>query len=191
MIEITDQEIERIAALCGELEDGKAVRNVLRRALNRAFGHAQTMAVKHITKTYNIKKYELLGATKIGKKTFDMTQDDLEASFEYAGNVIPLARFSLSAMNTIRGKNKESVKASIKKESGYKTLHHAFAAYMKYGYGIFERRTRARGSIEQLYGPSAAHMLDNPIVQDDIDTSAQTMFDKRLDIEMEYLLNNF
>ena len=57
--------------------------------------------------------------------------------------------------------------------------------------GVFERLTRRRDSLQQLYGPSTAHMMGNENVLDKVEQAAQETIDKRVEQEITRILNGY
>ena len=176
MIEITNEQIERVNLLLGDLHG--APNRVLFNVINRALGTVRSQSGKEIRQTYNIKQGDITANQNMKMKR--ATAGDLVGSIEFAGTVIPLKRFKVSPS------------APAQKTVSVSVLEHAFVADLgKYGVGVFERMTRRRDSSEQLFGPSTAHMMANENVLDKVEEAAQDTIDKRVEHEITRILNGY
>ena len=183
MIEITNEQIERVNLLLGDLHG--APNRVLFNVINRALGTVRLQSGKEIRQTYNIKQGDITANQNMMKRA---TAGDLVGSIEFAGTVIPLKRFKVSPSAPAQ----KTVSVSVLKAEGGKRLEHAFVANLgKYGVGVFERMTRRRDSSEQLFGPSTAHMMANENVLDKVEEAAQDTIDKRVEHEITRILNGY
>ena len=92
MIEITNEQIERVNLLLGDLHG--APNRVLFNVINRALGTVRLQSGKEIRQTYNIKQGDITANQNMKMKR--ATAGDLVGSIEFAGTVIPLKRFKVS-----------------------------------------------------------------------------------------------
>ena len=184
MIEITNEQIERVNLLLSDLHG--APNRVLFNVINRALGTVRSQSGKEIRQTYNIKQGDITANQNMKMKR--ATAGDLVGSIEFAGTVIPLKRFKVSPPAPAQ----RTVSVSVLRAEGGKRLEHAFVANLgKYGVGVFERMTRRRDSSEQLFGPSPAHMMANENVLDKVEEAAQDTIDKRVEHEITRILNGY
>lgn len=184
MIEITNEQIERVNLLLSDLHG--APNRVLFNVINRALGTVRSQSGKEIRQTYNIKQGDITANQNMKMKR--ATAGDLVGSIEFAGTVIPLKRFKVSPSAPAQ----KTVSVSVLKAEGGKRLEHAFVANLgKYGVGVFERMTRRRDSSEQLFGPSTAHMMANENVLEKVEEAAQDTIDKRVEHEITRILNRY
>lgn len=183
MIEITNEQIERVNLLLGDIKG--APNRALFNVINRALGTVRSQSGKVIRETYNIKQSDITANQNMKMKR--ATAGDLVGSIEFAGTVIPLKRFKVSPSPAQR-----TVSVSVLRAEGGKRLESAYVADLgKYGVGVFERLTRRRDSSQQLYGPSTAHMMGNENVLDKVEQAAQETIDKRVEQEITRILNGY
>ena len=162
MIEITNEQIERVNLLLGDIKG--APNRALFNVINRALGTVRSQSGKVIRETYNIKQSDITANQNMKMKR--ATAGDLVGSIEFAGTVIPLKRFKVSPTAPAQ----RTVSVSVLRAEGGKRLESAYVADLgKYGVGVFERLTRRRDSSQQLYGPSTAHMMGNENVLDKVE----------------------
>ncbi len=184
MIEITSEQIERIHLLLGGIKGApqKAIYNVL----NRAASTVKSTSSKEVRKTYKIKHGDLTSNQNV--KTTKAGPSRLEASIEFGGNLIPLMKFNVNPKQP----QQKIVSASVLSSGGKTHLIHAYVANLgKYGVGVFERETSKRESSKQLYGPSAAQMIENPNVLNNVQAAAMNTIDKRVEQEISRILNGY
>lgn len=184
MIEITNEQIERVNLLLGDIKG--APNRALFNVINRALGTVRSQSGKVIRETYNIKQADITANQNMKMKR--ATAGDLVGSIEFAGTVIPLKRFEVSPSAPAQ----RTVSVSVLRTEGEKRLESAYVADLgKYGVGVFERLTRRRDSSQQLYGPSTAHMMGNENVLDKVEQAAQETIDKRVEQEITRILNGY
>ena len=184
MIEITSEQVDRIHLLLDGIKD--APRKVIYNVLNRAVSTVKSTASKEIRKTYEIKHGDLTSNQNI--KVARAGPSKLEAAISFGGNLIPLIKFNVNPKQPRR----KIVSASVTNGSGKTQLIHAYVANLgKYGVGVFERETSARESSKQLYGPAAAHMVENGEVLKNIQAAAMDTIDKRIEHEISRILNGY
>ena len=106
-------------------------------------------------------------------------------NLNFAGNVIPLIEF-----NTKYSKN-GMVTTQVKRNGGAATLQRAFAARVFGPMGIYERVGAPRFPVEQKYGPSTAHMIQNEDVLNKMETAVLEVFDTRMEHEITRILNGW
>ena len=182
MIEITNEQIERVNLLLGDIKG--APNRALFNVINRALGTVRSQSGKVIRETYNIKQSDITANQNMKMKR--ATAGDLVGSIEFAGTVIPLKRFKVSPPAPAQ----RTVSVSVLRAG--KRLESAYVADLgKYGVGVFERLTRRRDSSQQLYGPSTAHMMGNENVLDKVEQAAQETIDKRVEQEITRILNGY
>lgn len=183
MIEITSEQVDRIHLLLGGIKNApqKAIYNVL----NRAASTVKTTSSKEVRKTYKIKHGDFTSNRNV--ETTRAGPSRLEAAISFGGNLIPLIKFNV----TPKQPQRKIVSASVLSGGGKKHLIHAYVSNLKYGVGVFERKTSERESSKQLYGPSAAHMVGNDDVLKNIQAAAMETIDKRVEHEISRILNGY
>lgn len=183
MIEITSEQIDRIHLLLGGVKDApqKAIYNVL----NRAVSTVKTTSSKEVRQTYKIKHGDLTSSQNV--RITKAGPSRLEAAISFGGNLIPLIKFNVSPKQPQR----KIVSASVINGGGKSHLIHAYVANLGKGVGVFERETSVRESSKQLYGPSAAHMVENNDVLKNIQAAAMDTIEKRIEHEISRILNGY
>lgn len=182
MIEITNEQIERVHAVLGGIQGG--AEKVFYNAINRALSTVRSESGNAIREVYNIKKRDISGNQRIKRAS----SSDLAGEIEFAGTVIPLIKFKVSPSEP----KHKTVSVSVLKEESDKRLAEAYVADLGvYGVGVFERMTRKRESSAQLFGPSVAHMAENVNVLDKMESVAQEKLNERIDHEMTRILNGY
>ena len=184
MIEITAEQVERVNAVLGGLQN--APNKVFYNVINRALSTVRSQSGKPIAATYQIKQSEIKRNSNMRLKR--ATAGDLAGQIEVAGTVIPLMKFKVSPKEPRRS----TVSVQVLRESGGKRLESAYVADLgRYGVGVFERLTSRRATSQQLFGPSVAHMMENENVLEQVEGSAQETVDKRLEHEISRILNGY
>ena len=183
MIEITSEQVERIHLLLGGIKD--APRNVIYNVLNRAASTVKTSSSKEVRKTYKIKHGDLTSNQNI--RLTKAGRSHLEAAIYFAGNLIPLIKFSVVPKQPQR----KTVSASVLNGGRSKLIHAYVTDLGKYGVGVFEHETSAGNTSRQLYGPSPAHMVENADVLNRVQAAAKDTIDKRIEHEISRILNGY
>lgn len=184
MIEITAEQVERVNAVLGGLQN--APNKVFYNVINRALSTVRAQSAKQAAAVYQIRNrdFKEYAKTKMSKAS----STDLAGEIEFAGTVIPLMKFKVSPKEP----KKQTVSVSVLRAKGGTRLEMAYVADLgKYGIGVFERQTSKRESSQQLYGPSAAHMMGNEEVLEKIEAAAQETIDKRVEHEISRILNGY
>lgn len=187
-MEITCEQLDRVRSMLGSLP-GNKVKAALTNASNRAMITARSVAWDATKKVYTVKRTAFYRETKI--HTYRANNQSLSAAVTFSGYLIPLIDYGVKTYRSHEKRGVRLIKAEVL--SGLpKDLRHAYKANLgRYGEAIFERLTPARDSSQQLYGPAAAHMIDNPEVLKQMDAAAKETFDKRLDHEIDRILRGY
>lgn len=106
-------------------------------------------------------------------------------NISFGGSVLPLLTF-----NTKYSKN-GLVQTQVKRNGGAATLQHAFAASIYGPIAIFERQGKSRFPVEQKYGPSTGHMMQNDKVIEQMSQTIQNTYDSRIEHEILRVLNGY
>lgn len=184
MIEITNEQIERVNLLLGNIKG--APNRVFFNVINRALGTVRSQSGKVVRQTYNIKQADITANQNMKMKR--ATSSNLTGSIEFAGTMIPLKRFKV----TPSAPSQNTVSVAVLKAEGAKRLEAAYVTDLgRYGVGVFERLTRKRETSQQLYGPSPAHMMSNENVIGKVETAAQETINKRVEQEVNRILNGY
>lgn len=179
MIEVNERMISDVQRRLGQFKNKAPT--VISRALNRAASNAKTNAVKKAKEEYEVKSTDVRSTIQITKSN----RNQLGAMVTSTSTKLPLHKFKVSP-KTPRPRNPQRLKVAVKK-SGLKELMHAFVANVN-GNKVFERETSSRLPIKQLFGPSVPEMLGNRDVKSYIEDEAVRIFDRRLDHEINRVL---
>lgn len=183
MIEITSETIERTQTLLAGIPKG--AERAFSAAINRGLSHAKTQALKQVKNVYAVKPAALNEATKTRVQT--ASTGNLAGYVSFSGVKIPLYKFQVTPKEPGKGK----VRAGVMKGGGT-AFESAFIAKMKSGHiGIFERITSKRLPIEEKMGLSAAQMVQNEVIMEQLTKEAQEKVDERLKHEIERILNGY
>lgn len=154
-------------------------------AIKRAGDTAKTQAGQFAAAEYTINKGEFM--RNVTEKT-TISGDSgglVSMKISYAGHVLPLLTF-----NT-RFSRRGSLTTQVKRNGGAATLQHAFAAKVFGPIAVFERVGSPRFPVEQKFGPSTAHMMENERVTEQMDATIRETFERRMEHEITRVLNGW
>lgn len=177
--------IERINKILAGVPGGayKAAYN----AMKRAGDTAKTRAGQFAAAEYTIPKSTFMSNVK--EKTHltggDHAGGVATLSISFAGTVLPLLEF-----NTRYSRNGQ-LTTQVKRNGGAATLQHAFAEKVFGPIAVFERVGAPRFPVEQKFGPSTAHMMQNENVVEQMDKTIQETFEQRAEHEILRVLNGW
>lgn len=184
MIEITSETIERTQTLLAGIPKG--AERAFSAAINRGLSHTKTQAFKQVKKVYAVKQSALNEATTT--KVQKASTGNLAGYVSFSGVKIPLYKFQVTPKEPRKG---QKVRAAVMKGGGA-TFDSAFIAKMRSGHiGVFERVTSRRLPIEEKMGLSAAQMVKNEVIMDQLTKEAQEKVDERLKHEIDRILNGY
>jgi len=152
-------------------------------ALNRAAKTALSRTIKFIRQKYNLKLKDIMPHTTLVKAN----KNKRSVQIKISDQSIPLYKFGAKVKGRMKRKGvRGAVEAEVNIGSP-QTYKGAFVATGKYGKGVFVRKTKARGPIKELFGPSAMQLFSSENAQAEL----ESVFFERLEIEMEYAINHF
>ena len=154
-------------------------------ALKRAGQSAQTKAGQFAAEEYTIRKGDF--ARNVRCK-IDISGDGTSVtslSIRFAGTVLPLLTF-----NTKFSRNGR-VQTQVKRNGGASTLEKAFVADIFGKTAVFERVGAPRFPVEQKYGPSTGHMMQNEAVVEKMDKTISETYNERIEHEILRVLNGW
>lgn len=203
-LNIESTEVERVTKILAGVEGGarKAIYNVIERAQAKVC----TETTKAITSVYAINLQNLRAATNIKSRT-RTEADRVTGEITFSGNKIPLYRFDVtprarqvtSDINKVFSKYgwiiiraSAPVSATIKRGGAKVQSETAFIAKTKSGHiGVFERVGINSLPIQERMGLATAQMAENSMVIEDVEREAQATMEKRLEHEINRILNGF
>lgn len=184
MIEITNEQIERVNLILGGIKN--APNKAFYNTINRALATIRSKSGKMIRETYRIKQSDITSNQNMKLKRASV--NNLEGMIEFGGTVIPLIKFKVTPSEPKR----KMVSVSVLRAEGGKRLESAYVANLgRYGVGVFQRMTSKRETSQQLYGPSTAHMMGNSDVIEKVEIAAQETINKRIEQEISRILNGY
>ena len=176
--------LDRVVAMLAGIASGRDMQKAMNAALKRASAAGRAEAGRYVAERYYI-------SASTFKKYFESEDEmkgegssDQSLSVTFRGGVIPLIEF-----NTHYTKN-GGVSVKVKKGGGG-TLRHAFISNMNGSYQVYERYGRGKGKLKRLYGPSAAHMLEDQTVNDKMQKRMDEVFNQRMEHEMNRIMNGW
>ena len=156
-------------------------------AMKRAGDTAKTKAGQFAAAEYTISKSTFM--SNVTEKTQISGGNSMggvaSLSISFAGNVLPLLSFST------RYSRDGAITTQVKRNGGAATLQHAFAAKVYGPIAVFERVGAPRFPVEQKFGPSTGHMMQNEKVVEQMDKTIQETFEQRAEHEILRLLNGW
>ena len=201
-IGISQETVNHIHAVLNGLPD--ADKKVLRPAMARGLSAARTTTAKEVKKTYHISQTAFKNSSFIKIKNVTQVNGGIIGSIQYSGQNIPLIRFNVAPKTPAPGK--DAVTVSVKKTESPVKFNNAFIAQMPAKHiGVFERKgtwlmstrknkgktgnTMHNEKIKELFGPSVPSMAGNTYVMDKVEARVKEVINKRIEHEIERLLN--
>lgn len=177
---IDDVAIRDVERRLGQFAD-KAP-NAIARALNRSITNVKTNITKEARNDYHIKAADV----KSTLKDFKASRSKLVAKVKSDGGVIGLDHFKVSP-KTVNPKRRSQLKIAVKK-NGVKQILGAFVANIN-GLKILTRDTKKRLPVSRKFGPSIPQMIGSDGTSEKINQQAYTVYETRLNHEINYILS--
>jgi hypothetical protein len=160
-----------------------AAKRAAANAINRASESARTEAARKVRELYYIKQSDVTSTIKL----YRATPEDLSSVVVSRGNLLALSKFRVTPSQPQPNRRRPII-VRVKRGSGG-IITGAFVARMSSGHiGVFNRIGKTRLPIIQRYGPSVPQMLGNPSVTNWVEQKAYETLDKRLDHEINRIL---
>ncbi len=184
IVDVAEESFERVNKMLAGIPGG--AKKAIGTALSRAASSGKTNIKRYVTKEYTISQSTFMANTKTMNHFVRNAEGGYEVVFAFHGSVIPLIRFDTNA--TKSGLVSSRVKTSSPKE----ILENAFVAKMGGHTGIYEREGVDRFPVKELFGPSTPQMMySNEEVLDSMEEHMVEVYEKRIDHEVERLLNGW
>lgn len=103
----------------------------------------------------------------------------------FAGSVLPLLSFRTKFSRD------GHVQTQVKRNGGGATLEHAFVASIFGNAAVFERVGSPRFPVEQKFGPSTGHMMQNEKVIEKMEQTISETYERRIEHEILRVLNGW
>ena len=148
-------------------------------AMKRATQSAKTQAGRYAAETYTITKGKFMANTNIG-----YTIGPRAITLSFAGAVIPLIEFGGTS-----GGPRGDVRVGPKMGGG--AISRAFINHVYGQLGVWERVGRKAYPVEQKYGPSTGHMMQDDTVEEKMVNHIEEVFDSRIEHEITRILSGW
>lgn len=179
MINITSRDIKKVQKrLKG---NSSKAQMAIYRALNRTATNLKTNASKKAREIYRVKAKDINQTFSIQKAN----KSSLAALVVSKSKSMGLEKFKINAKDP--QKRPKAFKAAVKKSSGAKEIVRAFVANIN-GIKVFHRVGQKRLPIQRLYGPPVPQMVNNREVRDFVEKQAVETYNKRLDHEINRIM---
>ena len=178
--DISQEKLDRINAILKGIGNGSGAFHAISAAMKRAAKAGEHEAAKIASETYNITQGTFRSKCNV---SFTLEGDHTGvAKIEvlFAGAVIPLIEFKGTT-----GGPQGNVRASPKMGGG--AIRTAFIQEI-YSEGVWKRIGLKRFPVEQLYGPSTGHMMQDNDVSEKMTNKMVGTFDSRIEHEISRIL---
>lgn len=182
--EVGQAKIDRVNAILKGIGNGSGAFQAIGAAMKRAGDSAKTMAGRYASETYNISKGAFMSHCSITSNMQGGSGGVASIQLLFAGQVIRLIEFN----GTTGGPN-GGVHVGPKRGGG--ELRRAFITAISSNRGVWERVGKARFPVEQKYGPSTGHMMQDEGVSEKLTNHIQEVFDQRIEHEITRILNGW
>lgn len=177
--DIGEAKLKRVYTILQNVQNGSGFYHALNAAMKRAIASAKTQAGRYAAERYAISKGQFMAKTNFG---YVLKSNSIGIVF--SGEVIPLIEFGGTS-----GDKKGGVHVGPKLGGG--TLSRAFITAAYGTTGVWERIGKPRIPIEQKYGPSTGHMMQDEGVSEKLVQHMEEVFDSRIEHEITRILNGW
>jgi hypothetical protein len=154
-------------------------------ALKRAGDTAKTRAGQFAAGEYTVSKGDFMRNVTTKSHIKGGAGGVVSMDISYAGHVLPLLTFNTRFSRDGR------VQTQVKRNGGATALDHAFVASIFGRTAVFERVGAPRFPVEQKFGPSTGHMMQNEQVVEKMDETIRTTYEARIEHEILRVLNGW
>ena len=179
--DVGQTKLDRVNAILGGMKNGSAAFKAVSAAMKRASDSAKTQAGRYASETYNISKGKFMSACRINTDVNGGSGGVASVELTFAGKVLKLIEFG--------AKGGPQGPVTVKVKDGGGTLRSAFINAIYGEKGVWERVGKARFPLEQKYGPSTGHMMQDEGVTDKMTKHIEEVFDQRIEHEIWRILN--
>ena len=180
--EIGKDKLDRVNAVLRGIGNGSGAIRAVASAMKRAADSGKTQAGRYAAETYRISKGAFMARCSISSRVSGGSAGASSVEVVFAGSVIPLIQFG----NT-KGGPQGGVTVGPKGASA--SLRSAFINAVYGQRGVWERVGIKRFPVEQKYGPSTGHMMQDEGVSEKLTEHMIDVFDKRIEVEISRILN--
>lgn len=181
--DVGGKSLDRVNKLMAGISGGTL--KVVSSALKRAGETAKTQAGRFAAAQYTIKKGDFMRNVDMKSHITSGGGSVASMSISFAGHVLPLLTF-----NTKFSRD-GLVQTQVKRNGGAASLEHAFTAKIFGPIAVFERVGASRFPVEQKFGPSTGHMMQNDQVIKQMDETIRETYEARVEHEILRVLNGW
>jgi hypothetical protein len=181
--EVGSESFDRVTKILAGIPGG--AQRAIWNALKRAGDTAKTEAGRFATAEYTITKGDFMRNTEIKTHMSREAGSVVSMNVRFRGKVLPLLTF-----NTKFSRD-GLLHTQVKRHGSVETLKHVFTAKMHGPIGAYERIGKDRFPVEQKFGPSTGHMMQNDEVIKQMDETIRDTYEKRIEQEIYRILNGF
>lgn len=182
--DISQTKLDRVNAILKGIGNGSGAFRAISAAMSRAAQAGKTEAARYAAETYNISQGAFRSKCHISYSLSGGGGGVASISVLFAGAVIPLIEFGGTS-----GGPQGGVHVGPKRGGG--SLRTAFINAVYGSRGVWERVGRKRFPVEQKYGPSTGHMMQDDGVSDKLTERMVEVFDSRIEHEISRILGMF
>ena len=179
--DISKDKLDRINAVLAGVKNGSGAFQAIGAAMKRAAKAGEHDAARYAAETYNITQGMFRSRCRITFKLEGGHTGVTSIELTFAGAVIPLIEFGGT-----KGGPQGGVTASPKLGGG--SLRSAFINAIYDEKAVWERVGRKRFPVEQKYGPSTGHMMQDNEVSEKVTNRIIEVFDSRIEHEISRIL---
>lgn len=178
--DISKDTLDRVNAVLNGLKNGSGAFRAVGAAMKRAGDSAKTQAGRYASETYHITKKAFMSKCVITSKLTGGHEGVAGIEVQFAGTVIPIIEFGA------KGSRTGGVYVAPKNGGG--NLTRAWIMDIVGGSKVMERVGVKRLPIEQKYGPSTGHMMQDEGVSEKLTNHMIDVFDSRIEHEISRIL---
>ena len=181
--DIGQEKLDRINTILKGIGNGSGSFQAIGAAMKRAAKAGEHAAAKIASESYNISQKSFRSNCRISYSLEGGHEGVAKIEVTFAGKVIPLIEFRGTA-----GGPQGPVRVGPK--MGNATLGSAFIQRIYNGKdGVWERVGKMRFPVEQKYGPSTGHMMQDDDVSEKMTKKMIDTFDSRIEHEISRILS--
>lgn len=182
--EVGQWKLDRVNAILANVGNGSGAFKAIGAALKRAGDSAKTQAGRYASETYYIDKRKFMSNCRITSELKGDHNGVAGVELNFSGRVIRLIDFSGTS-----GGPQGGVKAGPKRN--VTEIRRAFINTIYDEKAVYERVGKARFPVEQLYGPSTGHMMQDEGVSEKLTAHIESVFDQRIEHEITRILSGW
>jgi hypothetical protein len=166
-------------------------RKAMYSAFTRAVGPSKTTAAKSVTSRYHVTKQQVTKAAQMPNRnraepSITLSWKDSQIPIKDIATTFPKTNHRFPARGRANSPKVTSMVLKGGKRTNYTT---SFVAQLGKGIGVYRRTTNKRFPIKTVMGPAVPQLMNSVNVQEKIIDRVQPIIDKRLEHEVNRMLN--